>query len=821
MSCAAVGEFMAHLIISDEHIHADQIVMLREFIELYGLENDQEKIFNVLEGKGGERLPQLYKELQQLSEKEQEILIENSAAIVGFNRHFAKQEKQVIYTLCKAANIDPSELIAAVNNIIESSTKAFNDRLASPEIPDKYSTVSLKVRRFFSRGAKREYLTTKIKESELSGPEYGNAIKKTGEIAEKDCQLVEAELSKIFSALESTRNEFQSVIKENSIDRNKASEDEVNFHTFLVDLNDRLDKQAKESNEELKDLVDKKRRAKNAFTIALMGRTKAGKSTLHYVMTGEGKEFIGVGAERTTRFNRVYEWENLKLIDTPGIGAAEAGGRSDEEIALSVVDTADVICYVVTSDSVQEVEFKFLSQIRNSNKPVFVLLNYKENIESPPPQYKKFVKSPLHWFSRDDEKNIQGTVNRIKRGIESYYDGNSVTIVPVHLMAAKMAMDDRCKADKTAFRSGSRVDNFFNEIRENVIELGQLRKSQTLLDNTACRLCRMLSVVREKQESSVKVAKDIENKQQKLLKLIDKQVKKNKSAFIRELKLTMESEHGSAKDFASENYKGKKKDIERNWKKEAERIDQQLKEKLEVKLKDSAAVVQEAVNEAMEDIAIGFDAIREADFDEQSTFNTSRLMSALGALMSTGGGAALIIIGSMSTPAGWVAAGFVVVGIFAGFCSGLVKSKERKRKEAIDAILKQANKNLDDLEQSYTEQVDKLFEEFHEKASRQLSRVLSRVSEQYRNSANLLTPYCNSLNNAINELNQQFAVRIIEFARDEQLPEERIGELKVTRDLGKKTEIETSLRISEQGIQRAEKALREKLTVKTLAKGVQ
>lgn len=820
MSCVAIGEFMAHLIISDEHIHADQVVMLREFIELYGLENEQDKIFKVLEGKGEERLPKLYKELQQLTEKEQEILIENSAAIVGFNRHFAKQEKQVISTLCKAAGIEPSKLIAAVNHIIESSTKALNNRLASPEAVDKYSTVSLKVRRFFSRGAKRDYLTTKIKENELSGPEYGNAIKKTGEIAEKDCQLVEAELSKIFSALGNTRNEFQSVIKKNSIDKSKAREDEVNFHDFLVDLNDRLEKQAKETNEELKDLVDKKRRAKNAFTIALMGRTKAGKSTLHYVMTGEGREFIGVGSERTTRFNRVYEWENLKLIDTPGIGAAEAGGRSDEEIALSVVDTADVICYVVTSDSVQEVEFKFLSQIRNSNKPVFILLNYKENIESPPPQYKKFVRSPLHWFSRDDEKNIQGTVNRIKRGVESYYDGNSVTIIPVHLMAAKMAMDDRYESDNTAFRSGSRVDNFFNEIRENVIELGQLRKSQTLLDNTACRLYRMLSVVRGKQESSVEVAKDIEKKQQKLLKVINKQVKKNKSAFIRELKLTMESERGSAQDFASENYKGKKKDIERNWKKEAERIDQQLKEKLEVKLKDSAAVVQEAVNEAMEDIAIGFDAVRAADFDEQNTFNTSRLMSALGALMSTGGGVALFYV-SLSTPAGWAAVSIMALGALVGLCSGLVKSKAQKRKEATDAILKQANKNIDKLEQSYTDQVEKLFEEFHEKASKQLSLVLSRVSEQYRNSASLLTPYGNSLNKAINELNQQFAVRIMEFARDEPLSEECAGELKVTRDLGKKIDIQTHLSVSEQGIKRAEKALREKLTVKTLIKGVQ
>ena len=64
-----------------------------------------------------------------------------------------------------------------------------------------------------------------------------------------------------------------------------------------------------------------------------MGRTKAGKSTLHYIMCNEGREFIGKGSQRTTRFNRVFSWNKLKIIDTPGIGAGEEQGKKDEEIA--------------------------------------------------------------------------------------------------------------------------------------------------------------------------------------------------------------------------------------------------------------------------------------------------------------------------------------------------------------------------------------------------------------------------------------------------------------------------------------------------------
>jgi predicted GTPase len=98
--------------------------------------------------------------------------------------------------------------------------------------------------------------------------------------------------------------------------------------------------------------LNAKQRDLNHFSIAFMGKTKAGKSTLHAIITGEGWDAIGVGKQRTTRFNRVYEWKNIRIIDTPGIGAP--GGKTDEEIAQSVIEESDVICYVVTNDSIQE-----------------------------------------------------------------------------------------------------------------------------------------------------------------------------------------------------------------------------------------------------------------------------------------------------------------------------------------------------------------------------------------------------------------------------------------------------------------------------------
>ena len=68
MSKEAIAEFMAHLIIADEHIHGDQITILRDFIETHGLEDSQKTIFSVLEGQGDAHYPELLENLRNLSE---------------------------------------------------------------------------------------------------------------------------------------------------------------------------------------------------------------------------------------------------------------------------------------------------------------------------------------------------------------------------------------------------------------------------------------------------------------------------------------------------------------------------------------------------------------------------------------------------------------------------------------------------------------------------------------------------------------------------------------------------------------------------------
>lgn len=185
----------------------------------------------------------------------------------------------------------------------------------------------------------------------------------------------------------------------------------------------------------------KKELAAHNFSIALMGRTKAGKSTLHYVMCKEGEKFIGKGAQRPTRFNRVFSWRGLKIIDTPGIGAGEEGGKKDEAIALRVLTEADIICFVVIDDTIQSDILELLDKIAEYHKPMLIILNHKEDIRKRSHR-KTFDSNPNHWRLTEGESNLAGYINRLNGNAKKHNYDTLMRIVPVFLLATQISGEE-------------------------------------------------------------------------------------------------------------------------------------------------------------------------------------------------------------------------------------------------------------------------------------------------------------------------------------------------------------------------------------------
>ena len=157
----------------------------------------------------------------------------------------------------------------------------------------------------------------------LSGPEYDEAIRQCAVVADEDYKFSELALKSAYSTLYYLgKNLQQSITEIKSKNNSKGQANTAKEVAQQLELTQKsLSAEIIKEIEDVRESLRSKERALNHFSIAFMGRTKAGKSTVHAIVTNDGWEAIGVGKQRTTRYNRVYEWKNIRIIDTPGIGA--------------------------------------------------------------------------------------------------------------------------------------------------------------------------------------------------------------------------------------------------------------------------------------------------------------------------------------------------------------------------------------------------------------------------------------------------------------------------------------------------------------------
>lgn len=216
----------------------------------------------------------------------------------------------------------------------------------------------------------------------------------------------------------------------------------------------------------------------NSFSIALFGRTQAGKSTLMEILTrGDGKS-IGTGSQRTTRDVRGYLWNGLEVTDVPGVAAFE--GAEDEDLAFKAAAQADLVLFLITDDAPQSVEAKCLARVRRLGKPVIGICNIKVAVDEEE-DLLLFLRNPHRPF---DRSRIDQLLLQFHLLSDQYVPGRRIPFVVSHLRSRFLSYQSGFEKHREKLLKASRFNAIESRIIKEVVGRGTFLRVKSFIDGS-------------------------------------------------------------------------------------------------------------------------------------------------------------------------------------------------------------------------------------------------------------------------------------------------------------------------------------------------
>ncbi len=786
---------IGYLIVCNNQIHSYQIRLINSYLETKN--NDQAELYvtHVLDHKkekiGYDEAINFFSQEDSKIKKELCILLHGVASVDGLidedeRRFFAEINRRTGFSDEKLKKLEALGNKLAIR--IRESAEMENNRVNESESSCVMGEILKRVIKWVKLLLKKSESNFKSSVNEIL---YNTVIDDCSKIAKEDFEIIKPvydglliESSKVCEELVQYKDNLKLA---NVFD--KEISDVLNIFSGVIEneIHSQLSHYKKE--------IYRKEHALSDFTVSLVGRTKAGKTTLHSILTGEGKENIGIGMQRTTRYNRVYQWKRLRLIDTPGIGSAEADGRTDDQIAESVLSESDIICFLVVDDSIQQDILDFIEKILKRNKPIILLINHKENIRNEV-RFKKYMKAPNEWIEESGENRIQGHIKRIERYVDSIGGSHLLKIYPVFLLGAIMADEDEYKSESIVLRESSRIDEFLDGLRSTITLNGSINRTQTIIDDTIglfntwnLRICDSILPINKLIES-------MKNKMEKANYVLEKAMNNN----VKESKDYLNNKFEElamvhALTFAEEYYNDKK-NLDSNWKKFLVEIDfeSDISRELGKYNKKYLESVEELISEILEDLEVTFKRINMdvSGFEFVSDFSFKSLINIFGTLVGILGGGFLL---AGAGPVGWI---LTVAGIVINLVSLMFKSKKQKRQEAINKVYEQLKEIiLDRKDNNINIHIDKITHNC-QNVTKRVNDILSQLVKGLESLVEISNDLNENFNEKINDLNEVYAWRVINYLSNrkitlsKKLIDDEIFEVK--RKYGEEIEIVTNVK---------------------------
>ena len=315
----------------------------------------------------------------------------------------------------------------------------------------------------------------KIPKRKVSQAEFEEALKKCSETANSAYKLSIRYAEKIEIVI-TQLNSY--IIKINDEILNKKGADKFQFATTLKQIQLDIKTLSEDSVKDLVNSLDKKREHLKDFTVALFGRTKAGKSTLRETLTRGNGSTIGKGSQRTTRDVKEYSWQGLRLLDTPGIEAYK--GEDDTQKANKIIDQSDIVLFLTSDDSVQPGEFQAMAKLQKINKYFAVILNVKHDISNNLEDLQMFIDIPEMVF---DEDRLSQHKHHIKNHIQEYLNLDNVDIVPIHAQSGFLSTQAEYQEYSNQLWELSKIEELYSLIAYQIYNNGQNLRLSTFADS--------------------------------------------------------------------------------------------------------------------------------------------------------------------------------------------------------------------------------------------------------------------------------------------------------------------------------------------------
>ena len=637
----------------------------------------------------------------------------------------------------------------------------------------------------------------------FAGPEYAVAVQHCRAVAKHDFTRVESHLKRIQKMLENLQTNLGKTIKEMDTDPQKTGNKKKKVLDSLHGLRNDLSTTLADNVIKTREGLAAKHRALQYFTVAFMGKTKAGKSTLHAVITGQGWDEIGTGKQRKTRHNRVYEIDHLRIIDTPGIGAPEADGRTDEEIALSIVDEADIICFVVTNDNQQKEEFEFLQTLKTAGKPLVILLNWKSGLNSLR-KLREFIRDadeilspkPVADPQPKNARDVSGHLRRIRQYATKYYENDFFDIIPVHFYAAQLARTGEKPEFENELYDASKVEDFLNCIRMDILRDGAIHRSQTLLGSSAGSIETIRDWLADKARGLYDMATELQKGRDRLNTIISKAESEAKQEMHGHIKSYFRRlRDQEAPEFAEHHYNAKSEQLSKEWQNWLENRD--LIDALQLELQGTFSHFEDKVQEGLEEVGKDLEMMAslkmkrlkvDGSGQEFSWRNTVRIGVGL---VST----AIAVIIAATNPVGWAVLASVAINIVGEILTRLFESKDTKHLKAVTKLRNTLRKELNSQEDQVLKEQTKGFEKHSRKLRQDVFQHFGLLNESLKAIGSLCGAGKDDLGKEVDSINRAYASRVLQWLTQNPQPAITLEDqvIAVKRQCGSRMEIYTSL----------------------------